>query len=332
MNSIKKTKNILVVSESNNGGVKRILSWLLGKTTFVFLRTDVDDFGIVKVDLDNAKKVFRINDKNYETADFDNIYFHHGALQISSLTGVRMFVEDVRDFETALKYYRTAYEVSYRELVEDLIQIHSTIGTNNGGRINKIKMLQVAKASGLQIPKTLLTTRKSDLVDFLDKRNVITKSLDLNIFFGDADKGKLIHGLTSEILPEQIIDFPEQFPLTLFQENIDKILEIRVFFIGNKNFASAIFSQNSDQTRQDYRNYNDSAPNRIIPFKLDLDLETKINVFKKKSGLKTGSVDFILAKDQLYYFLEINPQGQFLGVSDACNFYLDKRVAEYFIG
>lgn len=44
--------------------------------------------------------------------------------------------------------------------------------------------------------------------------------------------------------------------------------------------------------------------------------------------LNCGSFDFIKNKDQ-YYFLEINPVGQFLGLSKICNYSLEKEIAEY---
>lgn len=48
-------------------------------------------------------------------------------------------------------------------------------------------------------------------------------------------------------------------------------------------------------------------------------------------NLNTGSIDLIVDTQDNYYFLEINPVGQFGMVSQPCNYYLEKKVAEYLV-
>jgi hypothetical protein len=331
MTFTKQEKKILIVSESNNNIIKRILLWLINcEYEIVLLNAESDNFSLVSLDLNNSGFMFKINQRTFNSEHFKTIYFYQGALQLEDITGIRAFNHEVKDFKTAFDYYRTAYEVSLRELVHDLMHNANTIGRDNGGRINKIRMLEIAKRSGLEIPKTLLTKNKTDLRGFLrDTSSVITKSLDLNLFFFDSNRDTLVHGLTTAITYEDLEKIPEEFPLTVFQENIKKLIELRVFFIGEENFASAIFSQSSKNTEQDYRNYNNEKPNRIVPFKLPDDVNQLINKFKKYTRIKTGSIDLILTTENKYYFLEINPQGQFFGVSEACNYYLEKKIADY---
>ncbi|WP_447951552.1 hypothetical protein [Chryseobacterium koreense] len=44
--------------------------------------------------------------------------------------------------------------------------------------------------------------------------------------------------------------------------------------------------------------------------------------------LATCSIDMIVNKDWEYYFLEINPVGQFGMISNPCNYFLEKKLAE----
>ncbi|MNY66445.1 hypothetical protein D3C86_2038720 [compost metagenome] len=44
--------------------------------------------------------------------------------------------------------------------------------------------------------------------------------------------------------------------------------------------------------------------------------------------LNSGSLDFIKSGDK-FYFLEINAIGQFLGMSNACNYGLEREIATY---
>lgn len=333
MITTKDQNKILIVSESNNVVVKCINHWLVDRNIeMINLRTESDQFSVTRLDVNNLNFSFKINQNEYCFNDFKKIYFHRGALQLKDFTGVKSFLDDIVDFKTAFNYYRMAYEISLRESVSFLMHQEKTIGADNGGRINKLQMLNHASNAGLNIPKTLTTTCKNDVIDFVKiHKKIISKSMDLNFIFFDNDRLKLVHGLTCEILHEDTLDLPDEFPLTIFQENIEKVLELRIFFLGNTNYASAIFSQTSNHTIQDYRNYDDDFPNRIVPFILPNDIEHKINKFKEITGLKMGSIDIILSPMNDYYFLEVNPQGQFMGVSEFCNFYLEKEVANFIV-
>jgi glutathione synthase/RimK-type ligase-like ATP-grasp enzyme len=61
------------------------------------------------------------------------------------------------------------------------------------------------------------------------------------------------------------------------------------------------------------------------------EIEDKIIKFMKKVGMISGSLDVLVSTDKKYYFLEVNPIGLFAQVSQPCNYYLEKKVAEYLI-
>ncbi len=331
MNTIKDQNKILIVSKSNNVVIKSISQWLLNsKFELVKLNYDTDKFLIISLNIDHSTFKFKINDTEYDYLDFKNIYFHCGAIQLKDFTGIVSSSDNIIDFSSAFAYYRTAYEYFLQETFSNLIHQKNTIGKNQGGVINKLNVLNIAQKSGMRIPQTIVTTRKEDVSNFINIHSkIISKSLDLNFIFYDKNRSKLIHGLTSEIILADLEELPADFPLSMFQENIEKIFEIRIYFLGSKNFASAIFSQNSNNTIQDYRNYDDDFPNRVVPFILSEKFENKLLKFKELTGLKTGSIDVMVDAQNNYYFLEVNPQGQFMGISEYCNYYLEKHLANY---
>ena len=96
-------------------------------------------------------------------------------------------------------------------------------------------------------------------------------------------------------------------------------------------FAGAMFTQANPKTRVDFRNYDDEKPTRIIPFELPNYIREKLLSLTAKIGLDTGSIDMIYSTDCDYYFLEINPVGQFGMVSYPCNYHIEKQIAEYLI-
>ena len=87
-------------------------------------------------------------------------------------------------------------------------------------------------------------------------------------------------------------------------------------------------SQKSPQTSTDFRLYDYKNPNRKFPFRLPTTIEDKIKNLMSKMTLESGSLDLVLDTSGEYYFLEINPIGQFGMTSYPCNYYLEKRVAE----
>ena len=93
----------------------------------------------------------------------------------------------------------------------------------------------------------------------------------------------------------------------------------------------AILSQKDGQTKIDFRKYNNSKPNRVMPYKMPNEIETKIIKLMQILDLNTGSLDFIYSDKNEFVFLEINPIGQYANVSYHGNYYLDKIIAEELI-
>lgn len=91
----------------------------------------------------------------------------------------------------------------------------------------------------------------------------------------------------------------------------------------------AIHSQLDAKTNVDFRNYNFEKPNRTIPYDLPKGIKNKIDKLMKELKLNCGSLDMILDLENNYYFIEVNPVGQFGMVSNPCNYYLHKQIAEY---
>jgi glutathione synthase/RimK-type ligase-like ATP-grasp enzyme len=118
------------------------------------------------------------------------------------------------------------------------------------------------------------------------------------------------------------------FPI-LLQEYIKPFCEIRVFVIKDKVFSMAIFCELKKQgTNTDWRHSNTLGINRYVPFKLPHNIKVMVLKLMNKMKLNTGSIDLILTERNEYYFLEINPTGQFHFLSSLCNYNIEKEIAE----
>ena len=92
-----------------------------------------------------------------------------------------------------------------------------------------------------------------------------------------------------------------------------------------------IFSQNTEGTKTDFRNYNLSKPNRKMRYALPKEIENKIGKLMDSLNLNCGSIDIIYTTKKEYVFLEVNPVGQFGMVSTPCNYALEKQIAKTLI-
>lgn len=195
---------------------------------------------------------------------------------------------------------------------------------------NKLINLDIAKRIGFKIPTSIITNSKKELLDFFVKHNkkIITK--DLRSPVSIIVKNKVFDStgvnLVSEVMLEKLFD---EFAPIYAQSYIEKKYEVRVFVFCDKLYAMAIFSQNDKQTQVDYRNYNDEKPNRCIPMVLPSEIQELVFKFMKEVDMDTGSIDFIVNKDNEFFFLEINPMGQFHWLSANCNYYIEKDIANH---
>ncbi|MBI1837675.1 MAG: grasp-with-spasm system ATP-grasp peptide maturase [Flavobacteriia bacterium] len=194
--------------------------------------------------------------------------------------------------------------------------------------LDKLHVLAKAEKIGLKIPNSIVTNSKKNLNIFLkNQKNVICKPLSDGIMMQDKDNLYMMY--TSKIDNIEVI--PSFFPYSLFQQEIIKKIEIRAFFLDNKIYSMAIFSQENEKTKLDFRHYDWNRPNRNTPYKLPEFITDKLIKLFKELNLSTGSVDLIYSSNDQYYFLEINPVGQFGMISYPCNYYLEEKVANYLI-
>jgi ATP-GRASP peptide maturase of grasp-with-spasm system len=195
-------------------------------------------------------------------------------------------------------------------------------------KINKLKVLKEAENIGFRIPDTKIVTTQEQLKDLMQLwGRIVNKSIDNGIFVNTKDW--MINGQkTQEITLEQIERMAQSFFPTLIQKLIDKKYEVRVFYYKGYFKSIAIFSQGNKDTQVDWRNNQSTVPIRQIPYNLPEEVKMKIESLMQILKLNYGSVDLMVTPGSEYYFLEVNPYGQFGFVSSAGNYYLEKHLAE----
>lgn len=196
-------------------------------------------------------------------------------------------------------------------------------------KTDKLNQLLLALECGLRIPKSSILSSKSDVARLREHNkaeySLITKPMHEG--FGIELDGNRYTTFTS-VIKEDIYQSNTFLP-GLVQTEIKKKYEVRAFVLEDSIYSMAIFSQQNDKTKVDFRQYDRLTPNKLAPYCLPKDIKEKIISFCRKMDLKTGSVDFIVDDNDEHYFLEINPYGQFGMVSKPNNYNLEFTVAKY---
>lgn len=319
---------ILIVSSQDDFSTHEVIDWL-NYYQYPFMRISNQDFiETIKIHISvNLMDIrFRIKEKIFCMSDFESVWYRRSWITPN------------------YKYGHSTNQSVIQNAIQDQILSEKTImfelfqynlynkSINNPFRcnLNKLKELQFAKEVGLKIPYTEVLTEKKDLLVFKKHCGaIITKSASQGVFVSSPEER--MNCLTIEVSDKMIQSMSPKFAPSLFQERIDKLIELRIFFLNKLFYSSAIFSQNDSQTKIDFRNYNYKSPNRVNPIKLPTKIEKKLLALMNKLELNSGSVDMILSKEGEYVFLEVNPVGQFKQVSKPCNYYLEQIIAKTLI-
>lgn len=316
---------VLILSAKDDFSTNDVINWLVFMDK-KFIRISEEDeiqFSKIEITNENIDLLIIINNKiEIKLSEINRFWYRRSSLNI--------FIEKLQK-NTILNS-----KVNNHLFLEGhMLQIYfineiknKSLNIPSDNYLNKLIVLREAVELEINVPKTLVTNSKKELLSFYSAhKKLITKNISPGVFI--TEQNKVLSTITERVSLEDITHLPERFAYSLFQEEIKKMFELRIFFIEDNFYASAIFSQNDKKTEVDFRNYNFEKPNRTPPFKLPRSIEKKLNNLMKKIKLNSGSIDLIYSNDGKYYFLEVNPIGQFYQVSNPCNYYLEKKIAEF---
>lgn len=195
----------------------------------------------------------------------------------------------------------------------------------------KISNLRIANEIGLITPKTIVTNDPEKAEDFckLCNWNILVKPFSFEVFF---IKKTSFRPFSNKINSEEFYRFKAQIELapTLLQEYIEKYVELRVTIIGSKIFTAALFSQEGNLNKYDFRN-NDAYGIRYEVFQLPKEIEDRLLKFNHHYNLLFSTFDLILTPEGNIVFLECNPNGQWLWIEKVTNMPISLAVAEFLL-
>lgn len=186
-----------------------------------------------------------------------------------------------------------------------------------------LKMLNNAYQVGLNIPHTLVTCQKKELLNFIDLHDNVILKLLVEPKYCIIEAKEIVFS-TSRIIKSDAEKLSDTFVPVFAQQELKKDYEVRIFVLEEKCYAIAFFVKDENKTSSDIR---EIKKRRETPCNVPQNIQTKIIKFMNLLGSKTGSLDFIVSNNK-WYFLEVNPAGQYDFVSKIGNYFLDKKIAK----
>lgn len=221
--------------------------------------------------------------------------------------------------------------------------------------------LLVARSVGLNVPETYIGNDVRRVLDFVEQfpeiclkgverqisnrkiplkrrlvlwlRGQLKAYMDSQWEQGASEYGmEIMSAHSQKVSPAYIrenIGRVKNCPIT-FQKYVDKAFELRVTVVGSKIFSCAIYSQESQEARTDYREGNLGSLRHEV-FDLPSHIEVSIKEFMQLLDLNFGCIDMIVTPSNEYVFLEVNPNGQWLWIEERTGLPIAKAIAELLV-
>ncbi|GAA5701203.1 hypothetical protein AQJ43_14620 [Streptomyces avermitilis] len=164
----------------------------------------------------------------------------------------------------------------------------------------KPAQLALAQQLGFTIPTTLVTNDPAEAREFIRTQgDVIFKTLRWTPYTRD---GVPVTGWADPVTADEIDDNVRITP-HLFQARVDKVTDLRVLIVGQHTFAVRIDSELLDW-RRDYSVLTYTVEH--LPDSVD----KALHAYLDRLELVSGSFDLTVDRAGVYWWLELNPNGQ----------------------
>lgn len=318
---------VLVVSSEQDLSTDEVIDWLRSFQTEVYRINEIDLVNIETIELSEQEKtLISIGERRIALSEIEGFWYrrHNFAVDLA-----------IPQFKSSFPFQKELTRHLGEEQKKTADYLHfsflkkRSLGNYFRTNVNKLMTLDIARSCGLQIPPTIVTTKKTSVAEFKKEHtNIICKAISENILVSDMEIGKA-HHYTNEFTDDHIEKLTEIFSLSLFQKKIEKKYELRIFYMHGEFYSMAIFSQADPKTKLDFRRYNFEKPNRTVPYRLPEKIAECLQKLMTDMRLDTGSIDMAVNTEGQFVFFEVNPVGQFGMTSRPCNYYLEQKIAKF---
>ena len=184
----------------------------------------------------------------------------------------------------------------------------------------KLRQLVLAEEVGLRVPRTISGNEREDIASFIGQNSARGSQTIYKTFRPMAwINGNVSRAAYTSVVTREQIDqnaFIEAVP-GIYQERIEKEYEVRATFFGEREYSARIDSASMEIGKDDWR-AEVNVSNYLSPTTLPDDVREKCLDLMSRLSIEMGCFDFVVDTEENYFFLEVNPQGQFLWVESEC--------------
>ena len=250
---------------------------------------------------DSSFDIFEQKSKiHFDSTKVTGIWYRRPVLPCISIEDQNKEVQRQLAFEA-----RTQYEYILRTL-DDAIWV--SLPERLRLAEDRLMQLRYAESCGFSVPDTIISNRRDVIDEFLLKHERVCVK---PIYIGQMILNDGLRLFYTSIISRTDIDFlskVENFPV-LLQEFIPKSLELRVTVVGSQVFPVEIDTKGDPEVSVDWRIENGKRV-EFKQCKITLELSNMIMKLVKKFGIMFAAMDIILSENGNYYFLDLNPNGQ----------------------
>ena len=319
---------ILILGSSGfEQGTDPVIDWLLHyKADFIKLTVEDIINGHLRIDLQQKEAFFK---------DIPLV-------EKTSIIWYRHFLNSLARFKVSVKRFSAQLNEDLRAEVKGVFEVLAYLlkdktwvpGHLPSIQPNKLEVLLKAEIAGLRVPQTHITSSREEAIAFCQKSQyatITTKQI--------SDEGRnyyqegeyAYYTLTKKLSEKELTAIENSFFPSLLQEYIYPDYEIRTFYLDGKTYSTAIVN-NKTSAYADRKLINEERATHFVPYQLPESVIENTRRLMEGMGMTAGGIDFIRDQKGDYYFLEVNPIGQYLLESRHCNYYLEKEIAAYLIG
>ncbi|WP_265129906.1 MvdC/MvdD family ATP grasp protein [Chryseobacterium oranimense] len=190
---------------------------------------------------------------------------------------------------------------------------------------NKMLQLKIAKEHQLTVPETIFSNDEEKITAFFHKFCNGKAVAKLHSLTAKTMSGENL--ISTMIIEEDTLEHIADIAYCpmIFQPYIDKEYELRIVYIAGEFFTGKINNSENADWRLAQGNYVWSA------YELPENIKAGLASMMEEMGLYIGAIDMIRGKDGEYYFLEVNPQGEWGMLQKELGFPIAEKIADNLI-
>jgi hypothetical protein len=315
---------ILIISDRHDVHTLKVESFLINESVeYIRFNIDVESLKSTLISYDENDWVINCPNGSFKTSEIKVIW--------NRRTYVELLLDEIDNNDASFKIWKGEWN-------KTLLGMYSSLESKKWLNFyrdayyaeNKYRQYISANRIGLRTPSFVCSNDKQFLKkSFGNGNDKVLKFMNQDFYKMEEGvyKGIYVNKIKSNDL--ETFQNEGENPIIL-QNYISKNFEVRYTVVGKEHFVCKIDSQLSKIANVDWRRYDlANTPHSIIT--PPVNIRNKINEFMLEFNLNYGAIDFIVDKNNEWFFLELNSMGQYLWIEDLTGLEISRHIAKWLI-